>query len=481
MWDAKVINRRTRTGRIPRGSTVEYVVDVVENDPENPTQTHKKINRHVEQHKPVPPGKPVTRVSVTGAIFDQFIGAPPPQGQDPHWWSEEMLDSSEEELVSTVDNEDGTRTVTTTRVSTDPDGNMREEILTETSTIEPESDDRTEATKTVTSPSETVKTVTLYNTQGTVKNKVTTRTLKFDPYEGTSESQVTEVTETTEDEFGKIVEKYTKTTLQPQTGIEDVEELETILNPGADKISYERTINRDPLTGIESTDESMTITDGYGVSRTTSRNHKKNITKQTTTVTTTKADTLDSIVDDMIDAYVVTEYELAGDLMSMPQVFKIKNKCDQHQLAWGFLQLREQQLELGDRISPAMRAQLWREWQSVFLGEPTETLKGGPVLDRIECYIFGETGIPAVFPADQGAFPVEWIPGSYGLFTWSMKLQTYTKLVRSKDGTFRQEVAGGVYGRVDSSHWLGGSVNETFEEDTDRFKSVEEGGQWQYL
>lgn len=187
-----------------------------------------------------------------------------------------------------------------------------------------------------------------------------------------------------------------------------------------------------------------------------------------------------ALLDDMLNAWIITEYEIAGDLMSMPQYFKIMSKYQQHQIAWGFLKLREEQLALGDRITPDMRKQLHREWQACFLGQNDETVRGGPILDRIEMYAFGQRSIPAVFAPSEDAFDAEWIDGTFGLFSWKLRVQHYQQLVRDKKGTFRQEYAGGFYGRLDGEHWTDGQIPDNQPGEINAYKSAEDGGLWAF-
>ena len=188
------------------------------------------------------------------------------------------------------------------------------------------------------------------------------------------------------------------------------------------------------------------------------------------------------IVDDLVKGKVINEYIIKGKLMSMNQVVKIREKADKHLAAWAFINVTKAKLGLGDRLSPLKRQQLYREMQKVFLGETNETVRGGPVLDRIGLYAWGEVDVPVVFAPTDG-FEATPIVGTIGLFEWSMRVQRIELVERAKENSFREGQLGGVYGRSDAEHNLGGSVlgsRADYRDEIDELKDTDNGGLWQY-
>lgn len=475
-WTEKLVNTKTKTIRRPKGSSTEFITEVIEDDPENPKNRRKFTKKYTNEQQPLFKPQPIQYITITGDVIYQEIAPLPPQGVDDTWWNQDMYDIEESEEVNTIRNDDGTETTVTTLRSTNPDGIFKEEITEVTQDIEVEDSTHYKVTKTERAPEQEVVTVSLYNKDKALISSTKTSTLKYDVLTGApTPIQRTETEETVTDNFGKVIQTVSISMLNPITGEEDIDETETIINPGQDQIEYSRNITRDHETGIQNADITVTITDGLGNTRTSTKNERTTFNSTRTTRETITSETDDDLLDDMINGWLVTEYEFSGELMSMPQVHRLQNKYFQHQNAWAFLEVREQQLALGDRVSPEMRKKLWHEYQAVFNGESGETVRGGDVLDRIEVYAYGERAIPAVFAPGPDSFEATPIPGTYGLFSWRLRLQTYEQIVRDRSNTFREEQAGGNYARLDKNHWIGGKIQSDHAEDDVKF-----GSGWTY-
>lgn len=478
LWLEKIDRRITTTVREPSGSTQKFTTVRTDVDPENPKTRYTKVDRYTDSQEVVELRQPHKWVSINGTVTTQWLGPPPEQGNDLTYWDDDMRVKREETQVDTVDNEDGTRTTTTTSRYTDVDGYYKEVIEEKTEDIEPEEDDNVKVTRTVTDPVSERVTERLYRSDNSLISEKVTTTQNYDSLTGEGAVTDTTIIETTTDDLGKVVRKETKTTRYNLTGVENTVEVEEIIEPGQDRITYNRSIERNLETGKETVNTTVTRTTGRGETITESQSTTSGFSKQITSTKRTKEAVNDEIIDDLVNGFIITEYQLSGELMSMPQQFKIKNKYFEHQLAHAFLQVTEDKLSQ-PKLSPAKKRQLYKDWQVCFYGEPGGTVMGGPVLDRIDMYIMGEH-VPVVFNAAADSFKAEYIPGSYGLYRWSMTVSSYKRIVRDRANSYGADMAGGYYGRSDNEHWMGGHIVNDLGEEIQARKDVEDGGQWDY-
>lgn len=479
-WTEKLEKKITTTVKEDTSTNTSIVTVRTEVDPENPKNRYEYTETFTDEQYQVQQAKPIIRRSMTGKEFIQRIQPAPPQGQDVTFWNDDMPLTKSEKFTEEIDNEDGTLTTKVTTKDLNADGYLKEVISTTTVDKEPSEDNNTVVTKTVSNQAREVVTETVYDRDGSQVSQTVTESLKYDDVSGESTLSVTESSTTTTDELGKETTVTSRSVFDPITGVETIEETEEITNVGADRITYERNIDVNYESGVKTTSETVTRLDGYGVSTTESRTTRSGISSSDTKreVERVFEPKDDAFVDDIVNGYIITEYTISGELMSQNQVEAIHKKYYEHQVAWAMLKLREEQLALGDRLSPGKRRQLYKEWQEIFSGETGKTVLGGFTLDRIQLYAFGESDIPVVFADSPDAFSFSWIDGGYGLWSWSIKLQKYERIVRDKANTFAQEDLGGIYGRTDNQHWQQG-MGEFSDELTAR-KDIEDGGSWQY-
>lgn len=479
LWLDKAIQKNTTTLTVPAGQEVGITTTETIINPEDPKNRRIVTEKQVDEQKPIRKPKPVEFTTITGKKYDQFISPYPPQGIDTEWWNDEMFVTRSEDETNTERNNDGTETVTRYQSFQDADGLLKTIVTVETKDLEPEDETNTVVSKSVKQPGSKEVTETLYNKDGTEVSSKVTVTLAYDSITGESAQRVTEVTVTETNEFGKILEKRSVATFDPITEVEEVVETETVLDAGDPVITYSRDISRDLNTGIETLSETITEVDGLGVEQSRTRTETSTVSTTLTEIEEERADVEDEIIDDIVEGFIISEYEMSGELLPINQVFKIREKFQQHISAWAFIAMAKAKLEKGDNLSPAKRQQLYRELQKVYLGDPGELVRGGPVLDRIRLYAWGEVDLPAVFSPNDG-FTATPIPGTWGLFNWTMRLQVIQGVERKKDNSYRQEVAGGVYGRSESDHWLGDGMTSDFVQEVADLKDVSDGGQWPY-
>lgn len=479
--------KRTIKTVTPPNSVTSYTTEIVEtvNTSNNKKYTYEK--KYTDQQKPVPKGKPATITTVNGTIIDQYLGNAPPQGFDLAHWNQDMYETEQETEETTVDNGDGTETVTKTERQKNARGEITDIVTTTVQKKELDTDGST-VTKTVNTPLTEEKTVTRYDSEGNKVSDQKTTTHKYDSINGGVPTSVEVTKEETTDENGKKVLKTITKDTDLVTGVETTVEEEEIVEPGKDIVKFNRQITYDDLNGVEDIKETRTVTDGYGKTTTEEYNYKKPSSKLKRTVERVISSELeDEYIDDFVNGYLIVEYEVKGQVISGAQAYKIMNKFHEHQVAWAFLAMLEDQLGRGDKLSTTKRQQLYRQWQATFLGNYVDNVRGGPVLDRIEFNCFGEESLPVVFAPSSNAFQIDWIDGSDQLYAWSMTVQTYSPIVREKSGRIgAQPLMGGRYGRSDGEHWYGESTvpelsnPQAFQDNALSFIDTDKGGSWQY-
>src|SRR3972149_2918574 len=103
----RVITRKTTKIVTPPKSVVEFVTETTEEFdapnagtlegnitlPDGSTAKKTFERKYVNQLKPHQKPKPIEVVSMTGKVFSQVIGSPPPQGIDTFYWNQEMGES----------------------------------------------------------------------------------------------------------------------------------------------------------------------------------------------------------------------------------------------------------------------------------------------------------------------------------------------------------------------------------------------------
>lgn len=421
--------------------------------------------RYVHNKEPLRLAKPVTLVSITGKVINQFLVPQPPQGVDRTWWNDNMgnaetqvpalgyppLDTlgyngvKVETVTYTKNLGDGTVEEKTDTTTTNADGEVTIESV---SVIKPLGDLYTPETfqTTTKEPLKTTVEKKYYDkdgvhvrTESTITSSLHRDTNALPP--------LTEVISEVEDERGKKTKVTTKR-WKDGSGKDYEDVVEEIMEMGKHVSTKSISEQIDHETKIKTINTSTTITDSLGNSYTEDESRKEFIGDTVSTSEEITEEFDDLVLNEMVIGSLITEYQISGEFMTADQAYRFLNKHAQHQNAWAMYELLNTQLDLGERISPKILNELFRQQIKVFTGEVTPGVngdgthykvlgsRGGNVLDRIAFVGFVDKldlSEGVVFAPGPDSFKIEWIDGTDKIFSWSMTLHKYDNLVKGSD------------------------------------------------
>jgi len=440
---------RTTVTTPPTSTTEEVVQETTVFDPiaanssGTPKSTTKitKGKRKVAQAAPKYFQKPVEIVSITGKKYIQYLGV---DDRDLAYWNDEMqsnpLDNnvalgvatpgSSENVVEEVmiDPTTNTRVIKSYTETTDADGNVtkvsteRQEPLIDP--VQVAEQQLTENNKQVTvntrSGSTETSVSTTFNKFGAKLNETTTTT--------TRSPQTSSVTSTEQSSDGTKTVRETVTTTDAN-GKETVNETETatknqsttVVNR-SDALNYDENIRTVTLTKTTTTQTGNTVTE--------EKVFKFSLAQEMNTSETITEKKDDVIADAVVYGHLINEFEISGELFDNDVAQKIMDKNFQHQQAWAMYELLGQQLDLGDRLSNTAKRDIYVDQYKIFTGHNNQSVRSGPVLDRIYLDVFRDEYRAGCVFAPQNGFRIEYIAGTYRKYRWSLVLRVYSTVVK---------------------------------------------------
>jgi len=446
----------TRTTRTlpPSSQTETVVVETTLADPEDlvgPTGTatrRSKTRRQVYTTNPKVFGKPIELTTITGMRFVQYIG-PSTVEQDLAYWNDEMkstvepappnetdtvlsqgsADESVEEV--TIDPDSNLKITHVYTTKTDPDGNqfveatVREEpYLDPLAKLEQEFQEaRQETVSTVISPLNETNETKVYDKNGNWLRTTTSST------ERTPTSQTTEFTEQSSD--GTTTTR-TSTRELDSNGVEVITETERT-ERSTEVITTSRTDAVDYDQGTKTITLTKETAQADGNTRREEKVYRYILHTTVSMIEKVKEAYEDELLENIVHGRFSLEYDFSGELLENSLVQKLQTKNFEHQKAWALLELLEQQLALGDRLSIATKQKLHADSLRLFSGNNNEELRAGPVLDRIGLEVFGETFALGCVFGPQNGFNVQWIDGTERMWSWAINVQVYNQLVKDSD------------------------------------------------
>jgi hypothetical protein len=418
--------------------------------------------RYVHNKEPLRLAKPVTLVSITGKVINQFLLPNPPQGKDDTWWNDGMgnnetkvpdlgyphLDktgANGNSVVTTTytrDLGDGTQEVKTDVETTNPDG---EKTVESTSVIRNTGELYTPETFQVTTkePLKTTVEKKFYDKLGAhVRTEKTTTTPLHKDTNALPPATLT-INEVS-DERGKKTITHTKK-WKDSDGKDNEEVVEEIAHLGRHVSTKSISEQIDNETKIKTISTTTTVTDALGNSYTEEETKKEFVGDTVSTTEQTNEQLDDLIINELVVGTLVTEYRISGEFMTADQAYRIMDKHVQHQNAWAMFELLNAQLDLGEKVSPKLLNELFKQQMAIYSGgvEPVEVKPGvqekrigsrfSRVLDRIAFVGFTDKlnqSEGVVFAPGADSFNLEWIDGTDKIFKWSMVLHKYDNLVQ---------------------------------------------------
>lgn len=451
-------SKRTTVSTPPGSQTETTQVDTksfIRESPNDPASNAIKsivTNSEVYTTEPKVFADPVILISTTGKKFIQYLESSGSLiDKNETYWDQEMQstpipneptspgqtdagsssNSTEELIVHPANN---TITRKTIQVDLDPDGNKK---VTTSIVEEPYIDPIEELRRKI---SEEGSSTTVRNVDGLSE---TTIVDTFDADGQKLRTQTTVITRdpttrttisTDENLNEQTITTRTQTSSTDSDGVETVqEEEETIMVGETRTVTYSSAIDYD--NRVKTVTMNRQSVDEIGDVRNEEKTVKLSMEESYKTVEEILEQYEDDSIEDLVYGYLVTEFVISGDVLENEYVQPILDKNFEHQAAWGMFNLISQQLDLGDRISPAMRKKLHEDQARIFTGtlssSGTNKYRGGFVLDRIALEVFNEQYIKGCVFAENDGFSVEWIPGTDRIYRWTLRLQIFQSLVEN--------------------------------------------------
>lgn len=443
------INKR-KSIVLKQGSDIEDVEETTERF--LPLSTDKKVAtsetvnwRQVHSSEPKVFAKPKILTSVTGKQFKQIVRGSLSPPEDVNYHNDEMRstqvnaptlgnapngfkDSRKNRII--IDNQKNEKRTEIFNDRVDPDGNT---YLESNITIEPLIDPvellldneskTTTKSHTESKPTEEIAKTEVYDKHG---NKITesNRVIKRTPSKETSTS------EEISNDGTKNIRSSVKE-IDPINGQEIINETETqtreslsIVTTRSDSYNYDD--NTKTVTLTKST------TEKNGDTKVEEKVFRYVISTEIRSVEVIKEDFEDDLVNNLVSGYSIMEFEFTGEVLEDYLIKLLQTKYYEHQRAWVMLDVLEEQLNLGNRISPDLKQKLYDEHLKIFTGNSPvgDPVRGGTVLDRISLEVFGETfPLGCVFAKDNG-MDIKWIPGTDKMYSWSIVVRIYNNVIK---------------------------------------------------
>lgn len=403
-----------------------------------------KTSSRVRSDEPKYFAKPVIQTTITGDQFKQFFSA---DNKDVAYHNDEMAsDGSGGAVITSADDTSPGRTdvadtevildqSTNTRITkdllvfTDADGNRTEQAkVTEEPLYDPVAlaeqamlEEGKSVSESIRSPlKETTKSVS-YNKFGTKLRETNSETVRT-PQDG----ETTEVSDVSSDgtETSRV-----STRVVDDEGKETVNETE-IVKRRQQTITTTRTDAYNYDEGYRVITLARVTTQIDGDTRNEEKVFRVSIGQSYTTAEEILEQKDDAYVDHIVHGNFITEFEFSGDLLEPSIVHKLTTKNFEHQQAWAMYEFLDQQLDLGDRLSPEVKRQIYIDQYRIFSGNNNQSVRGGPVLDRIALQVFTEDFIQGCVFSPQNGFKVDYIPGTDQMYRWSISVRVYRPIVK---------------------------------------------------